>query len=145
MVQRAARVLLRTPNTPKPAHTLLPTKVAMTLDIDPDRLAEYKAEHDNIWPETCRALSSVGLTNASLWVWGSRLFYYAEWAPTVTGDTFEAAMARYASLPRVAEWEARMHAYQRKLPSVSDDGGGENNNQKDVWWQECTEVWSSDF
>jgi L-rhamnose mutarotase len=117
----------------------------MTLDIDPDRVAEYKAEHGKIWAEIRAALSSVGLTNVSLWVWGSRLFYYAEWTPTVTGDTFEAAMARYTSLPRVAEWEALMHTYQVKLPSVSDDGGGENNNQKDVWWKECTEVWSSDF
>lgn len=44
------------------------------------QLAEYKEQHDRIWPEIKSALQSVGLINLSIWAWGSRLFYYGEYA-----------------------------------------------------------------
>jgi len=47
------------------------------------QLAEYKAHHDNSWPEVESALRSVGMRNLSLWAYGNRMFYYAEYV----GDT----------------------------------------------------------
>lgn len=108
-------------------------KVAMTLDIQEGRLAEYKAQHDAIWPEVRAALAAAGLTNISLWAWprpesgsGGRLFYYGEY---VGEAPFDEAMARYAAAPRIAEWEALMHTYQKKLPGpAGEDEGGDRKS-----------------
>ena len=90
------------------------------------------------------------MRNASLWCHAAsgRLFYYAEYA----GDApFEAAMARYAEMPRVAEWEAQMHALQRPLSrggGGGDDGGGSGDGgaaAATVWWQPMECVFSSSF
>ncbi|KAI8477509.1 MAG: hypothetical protein J3K34DRAFT_477037 [Monoraphidium minutum] len=111
----------------------------MTLDIQGGKIAEYKARHDEIWPEVRAALAAAGLTNLSLWAWphGGRLFYYAEY---VGAAPFEEAMAEYAKAPRIAEWEALMHSYQQQLP-----GGGGGEGGKSVWWQPMECVYSSDF
>lgn len=73
--------------------------MAMTLDIKPELVAEYKAAHASPRPEVVSALRSVGLRNLSLWTSGVRLFYYAEFVPTRDGETFDEAMARYATMP----------------------------------------------
>ncbi|KAA8491512.1 UPF0734 protein [Porphyridium purpureum] len=100
-------------------------RIAMTLDIAPDDLAPYMEAHKQVPEEVQHALTSVGIRNLSLWVWNeSRMFYYAEY---VGSEPFEDAMARYAKMPGVKEWEQRMHKYQKKLPGTPEDS--------DVWWQ----------
>jgi L-rhamnose mutarotase len=79
-------------------------RVAMTLDIKPELVDEYIAAHAAPRQQVVDALRSVGLRNLSLWVSRERLFYYAEFAP-VGGETFDEAMARYAKMPGVKEWE----------------------------------------
>jgi len=44
------------------------------------------------------------------------MFYYAEY---VSDEPFDQAMARYAKMPGVKEWEERMHKFQKKLPGAS--------------------------
>jgi L-rhamnose mutarotase len=139
-----------------------PLKVGMTLDIQPGRLDEYRRRHDEIWPEVRAALRAAGLTNISLWAWpgGGRLFYYGEYAGA---GPFDEAMARYAASPRVAEWEALMHTYQRRVvPGPRGGGGGEGagggggrgegggeggggGGEGSVWWRPMELVYSSDF
>ncbi|OSX68523.1 hypothetical protein BU14_2638s0001 [Porphyra umbilicalis] len=116
-----------------------PMRMGMTLDIKPGMLAEYKAHHDNSWPEVESALRSVGMRNLSLWAYGNRMFYYAEYV----GDTpFDEAMATYAKMPRVSEWEALMHKYQEKIPAA--DGDTADTAAADVWWRPCTQVYHLD-
>jgi len=103
-------------------------KVAMTLNIKPHLVDQYIRDHNPNPPEIRAALSSVGLRNISLWTWGNRLFYYAEY---VGEEPFEEAMARYAQMDGVKEWEERMHAFQDKIPG----------SEGDVWWQKCTQVY----
>ena len=105
-----------------------PKRIAMTLNIDPPKLQEYIDLHANPRPEVQAALRSAGIRNLSLWNWGERLFYYAEYVGT---EPFDEAMARYATMPGVKEWEDLMHDYQVKLPG----------SECDVWWQECKQVY----
>lgn len=105
-------------------------KVAMTLDLrSAAALAQYKARHDEIWPEVTSALASVGIRNVSLWCWGTRLFYYAEFQSVDGRETFEAAMARYSRMPRIAEWEREMHAYQRPLAAQEEEAEEEEEEE----------------
>jgi L-rhamnose mutarotase len=126
---------------PPPTHTNTHTRAAI-------QLAEYRSQHNTIWPEVKAALAGVGLTNISLWAWpgGSRLFYYAEF---VGEEPFEEAMARYAGMPRIAEWEALMHSYQRRLVPAAGEGGeggqGGDGEGASVWWRAMECVYSSDF
>lgn len=109
------------------------------------QLEEYKQHHDAIWPEVREALRSVGLTNISLWAWppGGRLFYYAEY---IGSEPLDAAMARYAAMPCIAEWEELMHTYQRQLPVPGKDGSSRDAGQDgSVWWHPMDCVYSSDF
>lgn len=71
--------------------------------------------------------------SCSLWAWGDRLFYYAEY---VGSEPFETAMARYAEMPGVKDWEELMHRYQDKIPGT--------DTSSDVWWQQCTQVYHQD-
>lgn len=103
-------------------------RIAMTLNIDPNNVQEYIDHHAHSRPEVREALSSVGIRNLSLWVWNDRLFYYAEYA---SKEPFDQAMARYAEMPGVKEWEHLMHKYQVRIPG----------SEGDVWWQRCQLVY----
>lgn len=89
-------------------------RVAMTLDIKPELVDEYTKAHANPRPEIVAALRAVGLRNLSLWVWRERMFYYAEYVP-IGNETFDEAMARYANMPGVKEWEEVRYSNHRIL------------------------------
>lgn len=109
-----------------------PQRIAMTLNIDPSMAQEYIDQHlHHSRPEVRDALHSVGIRNLSVWVWHDRLFYYAEY---VGDEPFDDAMARYATMPGVKEWEAAMHKYQVKIPG----------SKGDVWWQRCEQAYHQD-
>lgn len=106
-----------------------PKKIAMTLNIKPGMIDEYMTHHNNIPAEVPVALHAVGMRNFTLWNWGDRLFYNAEYVGTVP---FEEAMQQYSEMPGVKEWEALMHKYQDRIPGSEGDV---------VWWQECKMVY----
>lgn len=112
-------------------QTMKRLRIGMTLDIQPDKVEEYIAHHDNSWPEIEGALREVGMRNLSLFVYGERLFYYAEY---VGEEPFEQAMERYAKMPRVQEWEKLMQTFQKKL----------EGSKGDIWWQPMRTVYHQD-
>jgi L-rhamnose mutarotase len=122
--------------TELPAHHTV-QRVAMTLDIKPERLEEYIAAHATPRQHIVDALRAVGLRDISLWVFRERMFYTATWVATDGRETFEDAMARYAAMPGVTEWEEKMHEFQVRIAGTEDTEGA----AKDVWWQKCTEVY----
>lgn len=103
-------------------------RIAMTLNIKPGQIDEYIEHHAHSRAEVRKALHSVGIRNLSLWNWGDRLFYYAEY---VGEEPFDQAMQRYSKMQGVSDWEQLMHKYQQKLPG----------SQGDVWWQPCQLVY----
>lgn len=107
---------------------ITPQRIAMTLNVKTDLVQEYIDHHTHSRPEIRAALTSVGIRNLSLWTWGDRLFYYAEY---VGNEPFDEAMERYAAMDGVKEWEELMHKYQKKIPGSVGD----------VWWQRCDLVY----
>jgi len=95
-------------------------RFALTLDLqdDPGLVAEYCRLHrpENGWPEIAEGIRAVGILDMEIYREGTRLFMLIE-APA--GFPFQAAMARLATLPRQAEWEAVVARFQKTSPGAT--------------------------
>lgn len=79
-------------------------RVAFVLRVRPDRLEEYRREHEAVWPEMLEALSRHGWRNYSLFLReDGTLFGYME-----TPDTFEAALDGMATEDVNRRWQEKM-------------------------------------
>ena len=79
-------------------------RAAFLLKVRPERLAEYKAHHRQVWPEMLAALRAAGWANYSLFVRGDGLLFgYVE-----TPDGLAAAQARMAVAEINTRWQEFM-------------------------------------
>ncbi len=80
--------------------------------VRPERLAEYRAAHREVWPEMTAALASAGWANYSLFLTDDGLLIgYLE------TDDFAAARARMAATDVNRRWQEQM------APFFDDPGG----------------------
>ena len=84
----------------------------MDLKDNPELIAEYVKRHSEAeaWPEIRAGIREVGILEMEIYVLGTRLFMIVE---TPLDFDWETAMARLATLPRQAEWEAYMSIFQQ--------------------------------
>ena len=91
-------------------------RICFTLQVRPDRLAEYRARHAAVWPEMREALHATGWTNYSLFLRPDGLLVgYLE-----TPD-FEAAIADMKMHPINARWQAEMTPFFETLTGDGAD------------------------
>lgn len=85
---------------------------AMDLKDNPELIAEYVKRHSEAeaWPEIRAGIREVGILEMEIYILGTRLFMIVE---TPLDFDWETAMARLATLPRQAEWEAYMSIFQQ--------------------------------
>ena len=93
-------------------------RVCFQLQVDPDRLAEYRDRHAAVWPDMLRAIEASGRRNYSLFLRDDGLLigYYEV-------DDDEAAQASLANDPRTAPWEAEMAGFFVALDGARPDQG----------------------
>jgi len=78
-------------------------RVAFTLQVKPERIAEYRERHAAVWPSMLEAIEAAGRRNYSLFLReDGLLFGYYE------TDDDAASQAALAADPRTAPWEAEM-------------------------------------
>lgn len=84
----------------------------MDLKDNPELIAEYVKRHSEAeaWPEIRAGIHEVGILEMEIYILGTRLFMIVE---TPLDFDWETAMARLATLPRQAEWEAYMSIFQQ--------------------------------
>ena len=84
----------------------------MDLKDNPELIAEYVKRHSEAeaWPEIRAGIREVGILEMEINILGTRLFMIVE---TPLDFDWETAMARLATLPRQAEWEAYMSIFQQ--------------------------------
>ena len=84
----------------------------MDLKDNPELIAEYVKRHSEAeaWPEIRAGIREVGILEMEIYILGTRLFMIVE---TLLDFDWETAMARLATLPRQAEWEAYMSIFQQ--------------------------------
>lgn len=81
-------------------------RVCFTVQVDPQRLAEYRERHSPVWPEMLREIEASGRRNYSLFLRedGLLIGYYET-------DSDEAAAAHLAKSEVAARWEASMQEF----------------------------------
>ncbi|MET1016782.1 MAG: L-rhamnose mutarotase [Leifsonia flava] len=83
--------------------TTPPSRVCFQLQVQPEKLDEYRERHAAVWPEMLQAIADAGRRNYSLFLRDDGLLigYYET-------DDDAAAQAALESDPRTAAWEAQM-------------------------------------
>ncbi|MGQ5264501.1 L-rhamnose mutarotase [Micromonospora sp. ZYX-F-536] len=81
-------------------------RVCFTLQVDPDRLDEYRARHSRVWPEMLTALAESGWHDYSLFLREDGLL-----VGYLVTDDFAAAQAAMRTSDVNARWQAEMAPY----------------------------------
>lgn len=81
----------------------------LTLVDNEEMIAKYVAVHKNVWPEIIEGQRAVGILDMQIYRHGRSLFMIMD---TIDDFDFERDMARLATLPRQAEWEAYVAQFQ---------------------------------
>ena len=93
-------------------------RVCFLLKVKPDRLDEYKARHQSVWPDMLAALSETGWHNYSLFLRDDGLLVgYLE------TPNFQKALDGMAEREINARWQAAMGQYFENLEGQRPDEG----------------------
>jgi L-rhamnose mutarotase len=93
-------------------------RVCFLAQIRPDRLDEYRARHQQVWPEMTDALRSAGWTNYSLFLAEDGLLVgYLE------TEDYPAAQRRMAEADVNERWQAEMAPFFADLGDERPDEG----------------------
>lgn len=76
---------------------------------DEELIKKYVETHAHVWPEVIEGQRAVGILDMQIYRHGRNLFMIMD---TVDDFDFERDMARLATLPRQAEWEAYVAQFQ---------------------------------
>ncbi len=81
----------------------------LTLVDNSEMIEKYCEAHKHVWPEIIQGQREVGILDMQIYRHGRSLFMIMD---TVDEFDFERDMARLATLPRQAEWEAYVSQFQ---------------------------------
>jgi len=81
----------------------------LTLVDNPEMIAKYIEAHTHVWPEIIEGQRQVGILDMQIYRRDRSLFMIMD---TVDDFDFQRDMARLATLPRQAEWEAYVSQFQ---------------------------------
>lgn len=80
-------------------------RYCQTLDLvdNEELIKKYEEIHSQVWPEVMAGQHEVGILDMQIYRYGNRVFMICD---TVDDFDWERDMARLATMPRQAEWEA---------------------------------------
>jgi len=92
--------------------------LTLLLQDDPEKIAEYRRQHQAVWPEVTARLRECGIQNMQIFLRGTRMFMYI-----VTEDSFdpERDFSRINEDPTSARWNAVMADLQARAPEAKPD------------------------
>jgi len=99
----------------------------LTLVDNPEMIEKYVEAHAHVWPEIIEGQRAVGILDMQIYRKGRSLFMIMD---TVDDFDFERDMAKLATLPRQAEWEAYVSQFQ----------GCSKNARSDEKWQRMERI-----
>ena len=82
---------------------------------DEQMIAKYVEAHAHVWPEVIEGQRQVGILDMQIYRRGRNLFMICD---TVDDFDWQRDMARLATLPRQAEWEAYVAQFQGCSPDA---------------------------
>lgn len=90
--------------------------LALDLKDDPRLIAEYKKQHERIWPEITQSLKEAGIEDLEIYLLGTRMFMVME---AGEGFSFAAKAEADRGNVKVQEWEQLMWRFQQALPGAA--------------------------
>ncbi|MGA7913795.1 MAG: L-rhamnose mutarotase [Candidatus Acidiferrales bacterium] len=89
-------------------------RYCLTLDLkdDPTLIAEYKRQHQKIWPEITRSIKDSGIERMEIYSLGTRLFMIME---VNAHFSFEEKTEADRNNSTVQEWEQLMWKFQQPV------------------------------
>lgn len=93
-------------------------RYCFTLQVRPDRLAEYRERHAAVWPQMLQALHDAGWREYTLHLRGDGLL-----VGVVHADDLAAAQAAMAATDVNARWQEQMAPFFTDLPGGRPDEG----------------------
>ena len=103
----------------------------LTISNNPDLVRQYIEVHSHVWPEVIEGQHQVGILSMQIYARENVLFMIVD---TVDDFDWERDMARLATLPRQAEWEAYVSQFQ----------GCDANATSAEKWQLLTPIFDSE-
>jgi L-rhamnose mutarotase len=100
------------------------------IKLKPEKLAEYKALHAEVWPEVLNMIRQCSIGNYSIYYKDGFLFSYFEYH----GEDFAADMARMAADPTTQAWWKLTDPCQQPLET----------RQPGEWWASMEEFFHTD-
>lgn len=93
-------------------------RYCQTLELRNDAalIEKYIEVHSHVWPEIIEGQHAVGILQMQIYARGNVLFMIVD---TVDDFDWERDMARLATLPRQAEWEAYVSHFQGCDPTAT--------------------------
>jgi len=107
-------------------------RMGFVIGIDPDRIAEYKRVHADVWPGVLERLRKSNITNYSIFLRQPENLMFSYWE--YTGDDFETDNAAIAADPTTRDWWKICGPMQEPLATRAE---GE-------WWAPMEEVFHLD-
>lgn len=89
--------------------------LALDLKDDAQLMAEYKAYHQEVWPEIIESIKVSGIEVLEIYCVGNRMFMIID---ADENFSFDKKSAADADNPKVLEWEDLMWKFQHPLPSA---------------------------
>lgn len=89
-----------------------------TVINDPELIKNYIEVHSHVWPEVIEGQRQVGILDMQIFIKDNVLFMICD---TVDDFNWKRDMARLATLPRQAEWEAYVAKFQGCRPDARSD------------------------
>lgn len=93
-------------------------RMGMVVGLKPEKVAEYKALHANVWPEILEQISACHIRNYSIFLKEPEHLLFGCWE--YHGHDFAADAARMAAHPKTKEWWALTDPCQSRLPSAAE-------------------------
>jgi L-rhamnose mutarotase len=92
-------------------------RFCLTLDLkdDPTLIADYKRNHQTIWPEITKSIKDSGIEDMEIYLLGTRMFMIME---VNERFSFEAKAQADGKNLKVQEWENLMWKFQQSLPQA---------------------------
>ncbi len=91
-------------------------RTCFILQVKPERLAEYKARHQQVWPDMLAALRDTGWKNYSLFLRDDGLL-----VGYVETENFEASRAAMQNHEVNTRWQTEMADFFMNAPGVAPD------------------------
>lgn len=107
-------------------------RMAMVIELKPEKVGEYKELHANTWPEVLNQISKCNIRNYSIFLKEPENLLFSYWE--YHGKNFAADAARMAKDPKTQEWWALTDPCQTPLETRAEE----------EWWAMMNEVFHHD-